>query len=210
MFSLSEIESQCKKAAKGVGFSWGLAEEAGIVARNLCEIGLPGPDTIYKNLRCFDNSELTYSRSTKDVFLFNNCPVSGFLVGIFIVDRLYSVGQNRSWTLGNVIGPLAVVGVLLRLTKTKYSFFLEWENFKFQLNETGFKISGININPERVGKITINIKKSKMISKLDFFETFEVSNLIWAELSKMAERTYVPASETSRVRGAGAGIFDND
>ena len=49
MYSLGEIEAQCKKAAKGVGLSWGVAEEAGLIARHLSELHLPGPDAIYSS-----------------------------------------------------------------------------------------------------------------------------------------------------------------
>ena len=51
MYSLGEIEAQCKKASKGVGLSWGLAEEAGLIARHLSEFNLPGSDTVYTNLK---------------------------------------------------------------------------------------------------------------------------------------------------------------
>ena len=210
MFSLSEIESQCKKATRGAGLSWGIAEEAGILARNLCEVGLPGPDAIYKNLKCFDDSEVTCVKSSTDMLVINGRPLSGLLVGIFVVDRLYLAEKGRSWSLGTVVGPLAIVGILLRLTETNYSFFLEWENCKVQLTNTGFKISGRNTNPQKVEEISIHIKKSEQISKVHFFETCIVSDFVWAELSRMAERTYVTASETSRDRGAGAGILDYD
>lgn len=38
----------------------------------------------------------------------------------------------------------------------------------------------------------------------------EAPDDIWRELGRLAARTYVPASETSRLMGAGAGLSDND
>jgi len=38
----------------------------------------------------------------------------------------------------------------------------------------------------------------------------EAPDEIWRELGRLAARTYVPASETSRLMGAGAGLRDND
>lgn len=38
----------------------------------------------------------------------------------------------------------------------------------------------------------------------------EVHDSQWRELQKLAARTYVPASEASRLRGAGAGLRDDD
>lgn len=38
----------------------------------------------------------------------------------------------------------------------------------------------------------------------------EVSDPVWATLDHFAHKTYVPESEASRARGAGAGAIDND
>jgi hypothetical protein len=41
-------------------------------------------------------------------------------------------------------------------------------------------------------------------------EPVQVDDAVWAALQKFAARTYVPASEQSRLMGAGAGLLDND
>lgn len=38
----------------------------------------------------------------------------------------------------------------------------------------------------------------------------EISDPVWAALDHFAQKTYVPESEASRARGAGAGAIDND
>jgi hypothetical protein len=38
----------------------------------------------------------------------------------------------------------------------------------------------------------------------------DIGDEIWEALSAFAHRTYVPASEASRLKGAGAGLTDND
>jgi len=48
--SLGEIENISKKAARGIGLSWGISQEFGICTRLLCQIGLPGITIIYKNI----------------------------------------------------------------------------------------------------------------------------------------------------------------
>ena len=45
-FSLNEIEATCKRAARGAGLPWGLAEEAGKAARWLTARGLPGAEEL--------------------------------------------------------------------------------------------------------------------------------------------------------------------
>ena len=49
--SLGEIETISKKAARGIGLSWGISQEFGICARLLCQIGLPGVSVMYKNIK---------------------------------------------------------------------------------------------------------------------------------------------------------------
>ncbi|MEL7259121.1 MAG: DUF3726 domain-containing protein, partial [Pseudomonadota bacterium] len=41
-WSLNEVESLARKAARGAGYSWGLAEEAGKATRWTCAAGWPG------------------------------------------------------------------------------------------------------------------------------------------------------------------------
>ena len=42
-WSLNELDAMARKAARGAGYSWGLAEEAGRATRWLAAAGLPGP-----------------------------------------------------------------------------------------------------------------------------------------------------------------------
>ena len=44
--SLAEIDAMGRKAARGAGLPWGLAEEAGRAARHLAAWGLPGPEAL--------------------------------------------------------------------------------------------------------------------------------------------------------------------
>ena len=46
IYSLSEIDATCKKAARGSGLSWGYAEEAGKAARWLAAHQLPSTELL--------------------------------------------------------------------------------------------------------------------------------------------------------------------
>ena len=58
MFSLGEIESNCTKAARGAGLSWGVAQDCGLVARHLTELGLPGADAVFFNLKFINENHI--------------------------------------------------------------------------------------------------------------------------------------------------------
>ncbi|MEM9911221.1 MAG: DUF3726 domain-containing protein [Pseudomonadota bacterium] len=49
--SLGEIDSLARRAARGAGMSWGLAEEAGQAVAWLCAHGLPGPEYLATRLQ---------------------------------------------------------------------------------------------------------------------------------------------------------------
>ena len=88
MYSLGEIEAQCKKASKGVGLSWGLAEEAGLIARHLSELNLPGSDTVYTNLKFIEDNG--WKQNLIDIKFIDQVgkPISGLLLGVMLLDQL--------------------------------------------------------------------------------------------------------------------------
>ena len=210
MYSLGEIEAQCKKAAKGVGLSWGVAEEAGLIARHLSELHLPGPDAIYSNLKFVeDNKEETLGIDLRVLKQFNK-PLNGFLLGIALLDNLAEFIQQELNVPNKVIGPLAIVGALLRLQNEKYFFSVEWENCQIIVNQNGLKVNGPNLNPHSVKGLLISISRSstKLVFKKISKERSEIYN--WASLTHMAHKTYVPESFKSRLLGAGAGDNENE
>ena len=210
MYSLGEIEAQCKKAAKGVGLSWGLAEETGLIARHLSELGLPGSDAIYLSLKFIDDNGLEHPSIYEGSFDEIGKPKTGLLLGVFFLDCLSDVLEINIKIKDPVIGPLSVVGALLRLQNEHYSFSVSWDNCQITMNEDGFNVSGKNINPKSVGSLVVSISGS---SKEPFFlkRSIERSSIdSWDFLTKMAHKTYVPESPMSRLLGAGADDNENE
>ena len=76
MRSFSEIETAVKRATRGIGFSWGVAEEVGKNIRLLEMFGLPGVKNINKYFKIYnsENFEIInlFSRSTSSsIFCFS-------------------------------------------------------------------------------------------------------------------------------------------
>ena len=210
MYSLGEIEALCKKASRGVGLSWGLAEEAGLIARHLSEFNLPGSDTVYSNLKFIECNG--WEDNLIDLKFLDQIgkPISGLLLGVMILDQLSNIADYTASFKESVIGPLAVAGALLRLQNERYFFSLSWENCQITMDDDGFTVSGKNLNPKVVNCFVVSIYKS---SKKPFFNK-KINKRIqiksWEFLTKMAHKTYVPESATSRLRGAGAGDNENE
>lgn len=210
MYSLGEIEAQCKKAAKGVGLSWGVAEEAGLIARHLSELHLPGPDAIYSNLKFIEDNEGETLGIDLRVLKQSNRPLNGFLLGIMLLDNLTEFTHQELNLSNKVIGPLAVVGALLRLQNERYFFSVKWENCQIIVNQDGLNVIGQNLNPQLVNGLALSILTSpappffKKISN----ERSKIYN--WDYLTNMAHKTYVSESIHSRLHGAGAGDNENE
>ena len=210
MYSLGEIEAQCKKASKGVGLSWGLAEEAGLVARHLSEFNLPGSDTVYINLKFIEDNG--WEDNLIDIKFLDQIgkPISGLLLGVMLLDQLSDIVDYRTSFKDPVIGPLAVAGALLRLQNERYFFSLSWENCQITMDDNGFTVLGKNLNPKIVHCFVASIYRS---SKKPYFKRKINKRLkmrSWEFLTKMAHKTYVPESAISRLRGAGAGDNENE
>ena len=56
-WSLNELDAMARKAARGAGYSWGLAEEAGRATRWLAAAGLPGPMCLAQLLAAVDGAD---------------------------------------------------------------------------------------------------------------------------------------------------------
>lgn len=210
MYSLGEIEAQCKKASKGVGLTWGLAEEAGLIARHLSEFNLPGPDTVYTNLKFIEDNgwedDLIDLRFIDQIVK----PISGLLLGVALLDQLSTIVNCRTSFKVSVIGPLAVAGALLRLQNERYFFSLSWENCHITMDQDGFSVSGKNFNSKIAHWLVISIYKSSKKPVFNKEKNKRLSIKSWEFLTKMAYKTYVPESATSRLRGAGAGDNENE
>ena len=210
MYSLSEIEAQCKKASKGVGLSWGLAEEAGLIARHLSELNLPGSDTIYTNLKFIENNG--WEDDLIDIKFIDQIgkPISGLLLGVMLLDQLSNFTDFRKSFKDSVIGPLAAVGALLRLQNERYFFCLSWENCQITMDDDGFTVKGKNLNPDIVDWLVVSIYESSKRPVFNKEKNRRAQIKSWKLLTEMAHKTYVPESAISRLRGAGAEDNDNE
>ena len=205
-YSLAEIDALCRKAARGAGCPWGLAEEAGKAARWLAARGLPGPEALA--------ALLAGAR---------NCPCAGVPAGDApsrpeCALRLGSSLSDRAdrITGGEVVSvdvaqPLLVLAQLGRAaTATNAGFRLEWAGVQVLCGLEGPAIdTGGELLAERA---TLRCEPSDpgVSSLAADCRSRPVDAEAWTALERLAARTYAPATDASRLAGAGAGLVDND
>ena len=217
-FSIGELESLVGKAYRGCGFSWGLAQEAGVAAGTLARCDLPSANVFAQLLSQIDGtaydrlvpSDRTAARwrGAHD-FL---CPV---ITGCALSDLAgSSLSARATLRIEQVVQPLIVLPFLSRL-----SFCVDVRiGHDIYRCEPDF-ISGpaddhqLNNQPD-----VLEIKKSNELlvrqngdkTRIASANRAFIDDSSLKTLTAFAHRTCVPASESSRLSGAGAGLLDND
>lgn len=212
-YSLNEIESQCKKAARGAGMSWGIAEEAGKAARWLATQGIDGGALLAHWL------EIMPVPRPRMLVLENGvwantagalCPVTG---GTLIADRARDMA-SAPFHLANVAYPaLLLFSVQASADWLSHAISVTWPGFTARLSPGGApQISG-DLRSSRASQVCCAVAQTATPAPHEpvwLPQRFTINDESWAILTLWAHKTYVPATAQSRLAGAGAGLADND
>lgn len=191
---MGEIRSLAQKASKGAGMPWGLAEEAGFAIEWLERRGAPGVASLAALLLEIDRD---------GIYKPGSCPIgngawisdSGALIGTFPM----SIRQPllMSPFISNIL-----VERILQLSWNNNSLLLAHGHLELVIS-SGLDAKGVFQCETRLmdkkgaeGKRVTRVPEDR-IGSVSILETY-------------AARTYAPATEASRMAGAGAGTSDND
>ena len=213
--SLNEIENLCKKAARGAGLSWGVAEEAGRAARWLSGNGLDGPALLAEQLRLDDGC--AYSQITPDMSTEcweragrSMCPL---ISGVTLSDHAYLLRENGRILLGKVTHPqLLMPFASAAARQLGIALQLSWQGCILEFSPGG---EAVLIQPDNFasplveGVSCICIRTASGTGRALSGSIPTLAKSVQDYLDVLAARTYVPASEVSRLSGAGAGLSDN-
>lgn len=189
--SLNEYEDLCKKAARGGGMHWGQAEEVGKAARILSYYGIDDGQLVLSAIECFSDKNALF-------------------LGPALCDK--AIDFKKSIRLAGVESPTFILPFLqMMLTSETTCLKVTWIGFEgiVSANEIFcFRPEGI----ANVGPVNIEIESIEtfVFQKTKRFSRVEINENILNMLNKFANRTYAPATEESRLSGAGAGLSDND
>lgn len=208
-YSLNEVEATAKRAARGAGYSWGLAEEAGKAARWLCARDLDGCAALARLLDQFQGDhEADWTPITEgaqwQAAAGRLCPL---LTGAAISDRANSL-QNGNVSLEALVEPILLIpfaaSCARRLQKVVSIDFSQTNAVT-----DGDALSVDGRFPALADEATVTIG-GKIATPQPQCSRAKPSPETWQVLNRFAQRTYAPATEESRLTGAGAGLSDND
>jgi hypothetical protein len=214
-WSLNEIEAETKKAIRGAGLSWGMAEDGGKAVRWLAAHGIdPLPalaDVLDRHDRRSITSRFTLTQSGRGHGDVPMCPIT---LGVTLCDDADRLAAHAC-VAGPVARPLLLapfVAAAARILGRPLRF--DVGGTQLVLNERGdpsgdlSKLDASDAAEIRCAVIPDRLPVSQVrAASTDGIETDPES---WARLVAYVQRTYVPASERSRREGAGAGLIDND
>lgn len=213
--SLSEIGALCFKAARGVGLSWGEAEEAGWAAAWLTRAGLGGPSILLDWLR--DCATLARPLPAPGHWLAPTGPLCPLRAGLALADfaALPEGPGADGLRIDAVAHPLLILPFVARAATRRG-----------QPLRIGWADAQITLRPAETGPLTVvpgqehTAPAALRIATLDRRDTDAIPTLYsvpvqgialtdWQALDALALRITVPPSPRSRA-GAGAAGGDND
>ncbi len=233
VLSANEIATGCKMAMRGGGCQWGMAEEAGYAAEWLARRGLFVPAAFAEVVK--NRPKLSPPHSVAKLSprpgCDAQCPVC---LGAFLSDNAASLADGRQLLLRKVASPLLVAACLPMAARAlKTALLLSWRGGGIVLLPSNIK-GGIKGEKAKdgaavYGKVhnafaplaklqTINAKELAQIAKANR-TTWQITNTPsqipagdndWRRLMQRAKKTMVAPSKTSTIKGAGAGLTDND
>ncbi len=202
MKSFSEIDTVTKRASKGVGFSWGVAEEVGKNIKLLEMFGLPG----LKNLNDYFNS-LKIQKFQNLTFISHlnqsKIPYCPIISGVSFLDQVNELKELINIKIENMSYPILFLPFLSRASEVVGKRI----SFKFDQN-----IFLLNFNQNIYSNYFSNkVFKNAKVTEINFIENYNTFNLEeWDNLYKLSTNTFVEESEELKKSAAGAGLTDND
>ena len=203
MKTLSEIDTTSKRATRGAGFSWGIAEEVGKNMRLLELYGLPGIKNLNKFLKDYKEKQfqkITLISETNNASKNPFCPIT---LGTNFIDQVNLLDKKLNIQISNLAFPILFIPFVSRASEIiGKKIFLKVDDKEFLLNLNQSIYSNYLKNEILENCNNINI------SFLENNNSFNEDE--WKELYKLSEDTFVEETESLKIGGAGAGLTDND
>ena len=214
-WSLNEVEGLTRKAVRGSGASWGVAEEAGKSLRWLTAVGLPGADHLSRLLTLNDGVayDMLRPRVTEGAWSAEGGRLCPLVSGAVICDYAAEIAAGREIQLLVTSHPMLLLPYtagVADLTRSKIA--ITWQGTAATLAPGG--LIGFSekesIDVEVTDSVGIHATTTDVADPLSSVSRAKIAGATARVLGDFAHRTYAPDTPESRLSGAGAGLTDND
>ena len=212
-WSLNELEAETKKAIRGAGLSWGLAEEGSKATRWLAAHGVDPLPALSEILERHDRHAIAASVTLPAAgHWHSDAPICPVALGVTLCDYADRL-EVGAVVAGPVVRPLLLLPFAAAVARMlKRPLQLEAEGMRVVMNERGDPSCDVSKFDTAVASEVRCALAAERPSQARAAKTHGVAAdpESWRRISSYVHRTYVPASERSRLQGAGAGLIDND
>ncbi|MFY0619951.1 DUF3726 domain-containing protein [Shimia sp.] len=205
--SLSEVEATAKKAARGAGFSWGMAEEAAKATRWLCAKGIDGCAELSRLLSIGSHEINRVASLDAGIWQSASGPLCSISLGASMVDHAHDLNAD-GWQVKSVVCPALLVPFAADIAaKSGQSIAVLGPDFSAVVSGEGLSFNAPM--PNSSASLKVQITHKIQLPNVSFTRA-DPAETAWSVMQNFAHRTYAPATEASRLKGAGAGTTDND
>jgi len=218
-FSLNQIDQTSRKAARGAGLPWGLADEVGKAVRWLHIHRLNGAPALAAWLDRHHRRRIDYAQrapaSLSGVWRAPGGQLDPLVVGASLSDCI----EGRRGTgieTGAIAHPLLAAGFIGVMAQSRdLAFTLTWPGGRLSCRRGGVQVSGSAVDAETAAFLRCRPSEPRGRDFRGRCRAPRIGEAVvdsgaWARLEDHARRTCVSATVASRLAGAGAGLRDND
>lgn len=210
-YALNETRALVRKAVRGAGYDWGTADEAAWAVRWLEAAGLDGCAALAQHLTWMEGRDPNAHapRHLAADMQAERQPLCPLRAGLAVADAYWLTGTGVS--LVDVLHPLLLVPFVARAAQS-----LE-QPLGISLNNdpTAAAVDGhlMSLTGDLDWPTCAHVTVAPAIpvgARPAPRQRANPGAQVWQVLGAFAQRTYAPATEASRAKGAGAGLTDND
>jgi len=213
-WSMNEVEALAKKAARGAGMSWGFAEETGKATRCLLVHGIAVTEPLAELLALQDGMRHSALAPLDIAEVWSApggrlCPIAA---GTCLSDFAWTL-EERAISMGAVAYPVFLIPFAQMAARSLgRAVSLKFDGVEITVSATEIRVPGDDGALLITGCQTIQVSLAPRLSGHPLPQTSraEIAPETAACLTQFAHRTYAPATEESRLAGAGSGLTDND
>ena len=215
-WSLNEIEALSRKAARGGGMDWGLAEETGKAVRWLCAAGWPGAETLAALLLAQDGVtwDAVRPRTDTEPWAARDGLLCPSAAGAALTDRARDLADGRTITMAATARPLLLVPYTAWAADIAgRPLFIRWPGVTVTCGGDGVFADIADpaaLTASRTETLAIGPADHATGQPLPRAHRGTLPAGTVDTLTAFAHRTYAPGTPESRASGAGAGLTDND
>ncbi len=204
--SLNEVEALARKATRGAGYSWGLAEEAGRAVRWLQAHEMEGAKALAELL----TGEKASAPTNPGAVWTAKTPLCPLTSGAALCDLAADI-MGDGIRLGPTRHPLLLAPFAAWVAETTLRpMRLTWDGADLRFGPQGASLHGSGVNAAQAAEVHLHPLSTPVTGTGPTQTRAALDADTTATLDRLAQRTYAPATEASRLAGAGAGLTDND